>query len=180
VPCRFIFSGSLEFPTLIRIPGRLFGHFSNSRISGATGGFMRARARNELRCSLDEAARAACRQFPEFRRAPSRLRVRDFDGSRICALAGMQPKRKCERMSFEFAYRFKQDAPRSRFRDLDDVVLLAAAVSDDGDTIPAGTEGTIVSVHGDGTSYAVEFAEPEGALVTVLPQQIRAVTETAR
>lgn len=81
-------------------------------------------------------------------------------------------------MSFEFAYRFKQDAPRTRFQDLDDVVLMAAAVSDEGDTIPAGTEGTIVSVHGDGTSYVVEFAAPEGALVTVLPQQIRAVTET--
>lgn len=98
----------------------------------------------------------------------------------ICALAGIPLGRKCEGMSFEFAYRFKQDAPRSRFQDLDDVVLMAAAVSDDGNTIPAGTEGTIVSVHGDGTSYVVEFADPEGALVTVLPQQIRGVTETAR
>ena len=83
-------------------------------------------------------------------------------------------------MSYEFAYRFRQDQPRSSLRDLDDVVLLTAAESDDGDMIAVGTEGTIVSVHGEGTSYVVEFAQPEGALVTVLPSQIRAASELVR
>ncbi|MGU3386674.1 DUF4926 domain-containing protein [Methylobacterium sp. D53M] len=75
-------------------------------------------------------------------------------------------------MSFEFAYRFKQDAPRSRFQDLDDVVLRTAVAGDHGVTIPAGTLGTILSVHGEGESYAVEFDEPDGAVATVLPHQI--------
>lgn len=52
------------------------------------------------------------------------------------------------------------------------MVLLTAAVSDDGDTIPPGTRGTIISVHGEGESYAVEFDEPDGAVSTVLPQMI--------
>lgn len=82
-------------------------------------------------------------------------------------------------MTFQFAYRFTQEAPRSSLRDLDSVVLTASMVSDDGDTIAAGTEGTIVSTHGDGASYVVEFAEPPGALVTVEPHQIRAVADTA-
>ena len=81
------------------------------------------------------------------------------------------------RMSFEFAYRFRQDVPRSSLRDLDDVVLLTDATDDYGHTITVGTEGTIVAVHGEGESYVVEFAEPVGSLVTVLPQQIRAVTK---
>lgn len=82
-------------------------------------------------------------------------------------------------MSVEFAYRFKQDAPRSNLRDLDAVVLLADTPSDDGDTIPAGSEGTIVAVHGTGESYVVEFARPEGALVSVFPHEVRRVERTA-
>jgi hypothetical protein len=76
-------------------------------------------------------------------------------------------------MSFEYAYRVWQSEPSSSLRDLDDVVLLVDATSDGGDTILAGTEGTIVSVHGAGESYVVEFAEPEGALVTALPSQLQ-------
>jgi hypothetical protein len=77
-------------------------------------------------------------------------------------------------MTLQFAYRFTQEAPQFSLKDLDSVVLLANVVSDDGDTIEAGTEGTIVSVHGDGESYVIEFACPLGALATVEPQQVRA------
>jgi hypothetical protein len=52
-------------------------------------------------------------------------------------------------------------------RDLDDVAVLAPVVTDDGDTIPVGTEGTIVGVWKDGETFFVEFAEPESALATV-------------
>ncbi|MEL6061767.1 MULTISPECIES: DUF4926 domain-containing protein [unclassified Methylobacterium] len=77
------------------------------------------------------------------------------------------------------AYRFQQDVPQSSLRDLDDVVLLADTVSDDGELIPSGREGTIVSVHGEGESYVVEFAEPPGALVSVFPHEIRRVEHPA-
>ncbi|MEE7503318.1 DUF4926 domain-containing protein [Methylobacterium mesophilicum] len=78
-------------------------------------------------------------------------------------------------MSFEYTYRVWQTEPPSSLRDLDDVVLLFDAVTDDGDTILAGTEGTVVSVHGEGESYVVEFSEPLGALVTALPHQLQLV-----
>lgn len=78
-------------------------------------------------------------------------------------------------MSFEFAYRFKQDAPPSDLRDLDRVALLTAAISDDGDDLAVGAEGTIVSIFNDGEAYVVEFSAPEGAIATVLPNDLRLV-----
>ncbi|MDP4022378.1 DUF4926 domain-containing protein [Methylobacterium sp. NEAU 140] len=82
-------------------------------------------------------------------------------------------------MSFAFAYRIREDVPRSDLRDLDRVALTAAAVSDDGDTVAAGTEGTIVSVYNDGEAYTVEFAEPPGTLATVEPAGLRLVERAA-
>lgn len=82
-------------------------------------------------------------------------------------------------MTFQFAYQFTQEALRPGLRDLDSVVLTVDLTSDDGDLIAAGTEGTIVSVHGDGESYVVEFAEPMGALVTAEPHHLRAAEDRA-
>ncbi|GEP01679.1 DUF4926 domain-containing protein [Methylobacterium haplocladii] len=82
-------------------------------------------------------------------------------------------------MSVEFAYRIQHTTPQSLLRELDDVVLMVAVVSDDGDAIPAGTEGTAVSVHDGGQTCVVEFAEPEGALATVELHEIRPVERAA-
>lgn len=82
-------------------------------------------------------------------------------------------------MTFQFAYQFTQEVLQPGLRDLDCVVLTVALTSDEGDLIPAGTEGTIVSVHGDGESYVVEFAEPMGALVTAEPHELRGVKDLA-
>lgn len=68
-------------------------------------------------------------------------------------------------MSVEVLYVLRKDAPD--FQDLDAVVLLAPAVSDDGTTIPAGTRGTVVGIWAEERSCIVEFAEPDGALATV-------------
>jgi hypothetical protein len=78
-------------------------------------------------------------------------------------------------MTLEFAYQFRQDALRSDLRDLDRVALTSAATSDDGDVLPLGTEGTIVSVYRGGEAYVVEFLTPLGALATVRPEAIRLV-----
>ncbi|MBE7203328.1 MAG: DUF4926 domain-containing protein [Parafilimonas terrae] len=85
-------------------------------------------------------------------------------------------------MTLEFAYRFREQTASSSFRDLDDVVLTAAITSDDGIPVPAGTEGTIVSVHGPdwGDTYVVEFAEPEWTLATVDRDKIRLVGSAER
>ncbi|MCJ2143909.1 DUF4926 domain-containing protein [Methylobacterium sp. E-066] len=68
-------------------------------------------------------------------------------------------------MSVETMYTLRRAEPA--FRDLDRVVLRTAAVTDDGDTMPAGAEGTIVYVAPDMHALIVEFAAPEGALVTI-------------
>jgi hypothetical protein len=78
-------------------------------------------------------------------------------------------------MTLKFAYRFREEAPRSGFRDLDVVVLTAPVVSDDGVSIPAGTEGTIVSVDDPAETYTVEFAESDGTLATVRPHEMSLV-----
>ncbi|SFL37523.1 hypothetical protein [Methylobacterium pseudosasicola] len=80
-------------------------------------------------------------------------------------------------MSVETIYTLRRAEPV--FRDLDSVVLRAEAVTDDGDTMPAGAAGTIVYVAPDMQTLIVEFAEPEGALVTipasaVIPAAVRA------
>ena len=73
------------------------------------------------------------------------------------------------------AYPFRQDNPRSDLRDLDRVALTAAVVSDDGDALPPGMEGTIVSVYRDGEAYVVEFPTPLGALATVRPDSLHLI-----
>ena len=79
------------------------------------------------------------------------------------------------RMSVEFAFRFRQEVPQSNLRDLDRVALTAAVVSDDGEEIAIGAEGTIVSVYNDGEAYVVEFPAPLGALATVEPHALRLI-----
>lgn len=70
-------------------------------------------------------------------------------------------------MSIDVLYQRPKHGPGTTLRDLDDVCLLAEVVTDDGERIAAGTEGTVVGVWNDGAAYEVEFAEPAGALATV-------------
>ncbi|WP_177232453.1 hypothetical protein [Methylobacterium gossipiicola] len=44
--------------------------------------------------------------------------------------------------------------------------------NDHGDLIAIGTEGMIVSVHGYGQSYMVEFAKPLGAPAMAEPHEV--------
>jgi hypothetical protein len=73
------------------------------------------------------------------------------------------------------AHQFRQEESRSDLRDLDRVALTSAVVSDDGDALPPGTEGTIVSVYRDGEAYVVEFPTPLGALATVRPDSLKLI-----
>ncbi|TXN60755.1 DUF4926 domain-containing protein [Methylobacterium sp. WL6] len=67
------------------------------------------------------------------------------------------------------------DEPVTDFRDLDTVETIRSATSDDGDVIPAGSRGTVVSVIRGGFAYGVEFAEPYGAVATMLAADLRHV-----
>ncbi|SFH04618.1 hypothetical protein SAMN05192565_12722 [Methylobacterium gossipiicola] len=53
-----------------------------------------------------------------------------------------------------------------------DVVLTMPLKNDHGDLIAIGTEGMIVSVHGYGQSYMVEFAKPLGAPAMAEPHEV--------
>lgn len=70
-------------------------------------------------------------------------------------------------MSVEVLYLLRKDEPGVKLRELDDVTVLADVVCDDGATIPAGTEGTVVAIWDEGAAFEVEFSDPEGALATV-------------
>ncbi|TGD96134.1 DUF4926 domain-containing protein [Methylobacterium nonmethylotrophicum] len=70
-------------------------------------------------------------------------------------------------MSIEVSYTLRKTEPGALLRELDDVRVLTDVTSDDGDTITAGTEGTVVAVWNGGEAYDIEFPEPLGALATV-------------
>jgi hypothetical protein len=78
-------------------------------------------------------------------------------------------------MSLEVFYLLNKDESGANLRDLDDVVLLNDAVTDEGITILAGTEGTVVAVWDGAEAYEVEFAEPEGAMATVPAKDLKRV-----
>ncbi|MCU0229434.1 MAG: DUF4926 domain-containing protein [Bryobacterales bacterium] len=64
-------------------------------------------------------------------------------------------------------------APRRRAAPAElDSVRLRVDVAADGITIPAGAEGVVVAVYGDGKACEVEFVEPVHAVVTVELSQI--------
>lgn len=63
--------------------------------------------------------------------------------------------------------------PLTKFRDLERVATTLAATADDGRTVPAGSEGTVVDVIKNGLAYAVEFTRPIDALATLLPNELR-------
>ena len=66
-------------------------------------------------------------------------------------------------MSVDFSYLLRKDDPGATLRDLDDVVALAPVVTDDGDTIPAGTEPAFSTrVKMGGTSNVHVLAKADG------------------
>lgn len=82
-------------------------------------------------------------------------------------------------MTREAFSHFRQAAPLDGFRDLDRVVLTIDVATDDGVTMPAGSEGVVLSVDRDGVAYVIEFAEPSGALATVQGNVLRLVARAA-
>lgn len=70
-------------------------------------------------------------------------------------------------MTADTVFLMRRQEPRSRFQDLDSVTINVAVITDDGDQIAAGSEGTIVGIWRGGAAYEVEFAEPPGALATI-------------
>ena len=83
-------------------------------------------------------------------------------------------------MSVEVLYLLRKDEPGTGLRELDDVRVLVDVETDDGDTIAAGTEGTIVAVVREGEVFIVEFLEPAGALADVEGQNLKRVGRHAR
>lgn len=74
-------------------------------------------------------------------------------------------------MATEVIY-VRDDEANGIIRDLDDVVLLVDARTDESIVIPRGTRGTVVGVWGEDALFEVEFAEPPGALATVAAKNL--------
>lgn len=81
-------------------------------------------------------------------------------------------------MSVDAHFIVRRNELRSDLRDLDRVALKAASVMDDGVTLEAGTEGTIVGIWRGGKAYEVEFAAPAGALAAIEATDLRLVSRT--
>ncbi|MCJ2121279.1 DUF4926 domain-containing protein [Methylobacterium sp. J-077] len=78
-------------------------------------------------------------------------------------------------MSFDTLYQSRDPVtPRPAFAELSVVAVLRDVQTDDGDTIPAGTEGTIVGIWAGGEAYEVEFDEPVVGNATVRAEALRA------
>ncbi len=78
-------------------------------------------------------------------------------------------------MSRETVLYVEGSEPLQVFQDLERVAITRAARTDDGQTVPAGSEGTIVDVIKEGLAYAVEFTTPVDGIATLLPNELRAL-----
>jgi hypothetical protein len=70
---------------------------------------------------------------------------------------------------------FTTDGPPRRFAidALDAVTLAVDAQTEDGETVPAGTVGTVVAVWGEAEAFDIEFDAPFTGLVTIEREMIR-------
>jgi hypothetical protein len=60
----------------------------------------------------------------------------------------------------------RRSPPKHRFAEMS-VVALTHAIQVEGQSLPAGTQGTVVAAYRDGVGYEVEFAGPFQAVVTL-------------
>ena len=74
-------------------------------------------------------------------------------------------------MNVALSYVLESDTPL--LKELDRVALLADAPADEGQIVPAGSEGTIVGIWQGGLAYEVEFTQPFHALATVRIEYLR-------
>lgn len=65
------------------------------------------------------------------------------------------------------------------FRELDRVRTLVEVRGEDGESVPAGSTGTVVAIWGEGASFEVEFTRPVEALAAIEPGSLTLV-ERAR
>jgi hypothetical protein len=67
------------------------------------------------------------------------------------------------------------------FKEHEQIVLTAEVLGDEGEALKPGDVGTLIHIHPDEEAAVVEFLALDGgtvALATVLPSQMRPVTDT--
>jgi hypothetical protein len=78
-------------------------------------------------------------------------------------------------MSFETMHTLRRAPAASLlFPELSVVEVVRDVETDDGQRVPAGSQGTVVAVYGGGKAYEVEFAEPVVGNTTLRPDVLRA------
>lgn len=65
------------------------------------------------------------------------------------------------------------------FRELDRVRTLVEILGEDGESVPAGSTGTVVAIWGEGARFEVEFTRPVETLAAIEPGSLTLV-ERAR
>ena len=92
------------------------------------------------------------------------------------ALANAQPTRKYPPMSFITLHQSSAaDLGHALFQELSVVQTTHVVETDEGETVPVGSCGTIVGIWGDGEAYEVEFSRPVAGLATMRADMLRAV-----
>ncbi len=69
----------------------------------------------------------------------------------------------------------QRSAPPPAFRELDRVRTLEVVSGEDGETVPAGSEGTVVAVWNGGEAFDVEFVRPVETLAAIVPKALQLV-----
>ncbi|MRI57428.1 DUF4926 domain-containing protein [Methylobacterium sp. DB1607] len=67
----------------------------------------------------------------------------------------------------------------AEFRELDRVRVTEEIEGEDGERVPAGSEGTVVAIWGDGAAFEVEFMRPVETLAAIRPDVLRLVERAA-
>lgn len=65
------------------------------------------------------------------------------------------------------------------FRELDRVRTLVEVRGEDGESVPAGSTGTVVAIWGEGASFEVEFTRPVETLAAIEPGSMTLVERTS-
>ncbi|KQT47823.1 hypothetical protein ASG52_11195 [Methylobacterium sp. Leaf456] len=69
----------------------------------------------------------------------------------------------------------RRSAPPAAFRELDRVRTLEVVAGEDGETVPVGSEGTVVAVWNGGEAFDVEFVRPVETLAAILPTALQLI-----
>lgn len=80
-------------------------------------------------------------------------------------------------MSLDSTYYARSLGQGAAIRELSRIALTSPQEIENGQVLPARSEGTIVGTWARGAAYEVEFTRPYAALITLQPNQFEVIAE---